>query len=427
MLGAASGPYYLYGNMAKLPAALGGADPDPNPDASPSMSFQGSFLPDVRYPFFKDQATGYTGKVPGHLDFPYFTSVRAIPAALGAANVAAAQALVAGTPMTLASAQVAGVTPAVPIRPANAGYPMIVNANAIVNVLALDFGFAFGNCTAGSSTVVVADSTQFTVGEPLVIAGVGNAAGTAALLTNVQSITDATHIVVGAGTQGIFGTQSGGIPLATNATAPIGTGNIWGPSEVGFPTPDAALPYIAAGPALLFDPRQTLSRALSVTGVTGGTGGNVIIAGYDIYGQPMTCLLALPVGATSVTTPKTFKYILSITPQAGVDTTHNYSVGTADVYGIHVRNDQWEDDNIFWAGAFVTTSTGWTTGDKTNPATNATGDVRGKYATQSASTGTISSLAMSGNRLALFTTIPLINIINTFPDTAQFFYGVPQV
>lgn len=402
------GPSYIYGNMGAIPSAFGEAAPDYNLDAGPSMSFQGDFLPDIRYPFMKDKVTGYTGVVPGHLNFPYFTTVDAVPAALNTANIAALQNVTNATAMTLASSSVAGVTTNIPVRQ----FSGAVNGGALVTApIVLDYGFAFGNVTSGSTTITVADSTQFQVGMPLVIANVGNAGGTAALMCHVATIPSATTITVDA------------TPLATLATAAIGTGNLWGPSPVGFPMPDSHLPYIEGGPALIMDPRQTIARSVSISGVASGTGGNFIVSALDIYWQPTTMLITVGAGANTANGKKAVKAILSVTPQ--FTDAHNYSVGTTDIYGFHVRNDRWEYNNVFWAGAFVTVSTGWLAAVTTTP-TNATGDVRGTYATQSASTGTISSLAMSGNRLAVFTTIPAYNLLNAQYNTQQYFYGMTQ-
>lgn len=410
------GPVYISGDLQPIPAGYGSPVPDPNQDAGPSMTFQGDGYPDSRYPFLKDKVQGYTGVVPVHMNHPFFQSVDAIPAALGAATIAAAANVANGVPMTLVAAQAAGITPNVPLRPS--GSPLALNGGNVVNVLALDFGFAFGNCVAGNAQITVADSTQFTQGMPLVIPGALSA--TAALLTNVTGIVDATHITVGAP-----GAANQGIPNNNNATAPIGTGNFWGPSENAFPAPDSAMPYVAGGPGLFLDPRQALARAVSITGVTGGTGGNFVVMGYDIYGQLMAEQIAAAAGAATTNGKKAFKYILSVTPQ--FTDAHNYSVGTTDIYGIHVRNDRWEYDNIFWNGAFATVSTGWTAADLTNPATRTTGDVRGTYAVQgAASNGTIAALAMSGRRLAMFLTLPLFNNLNNHPASPQFFYGNTQ-
>lgn len=417
------GPAFIYGNMGGLAAGYGDATPDPNQDAGPSGTFQGDFLLDVRYPFFKDKVQGYTGVVPGVMNEPFLQTVDAIPAAAGVATLAAAALLVGGTPMTLVSAQAAGITPNVPIRP-NAS-PFGLNSGAVTNVLALDFGFAFGNLTSGNVSVPVADSTQFTAGMPVVVMQ----SATSALLTTVQSIVDATHITLS------------NAPTASNATAPIGTGNLWGPSPVGFPAPDAHLPYVAAGPGLLYDVRQTLMRNVSFTGVTGGTGGNIIVTGYDSYWQLQHEQVALPVGATTTFGKKTWKAIVSAVPvAAGLDTTHNYSMGTGDVFGFAYRTMSVEYLAMFWNGTFnavaTGTASGWLAADTTNPATNTTGDVRGTWqvsangggtawnaANAGVSNGTISSLAMSGKRLAMWQTLRLYDQISAFPATPQTLFG----
>jgi hypothetical protein len=324
--------------------------------------------------------------------------------------------------MTLVSAAATGISLNIPIVPwsTGSGPNNILNGSAaVVAPIVLDFGFAFGNCTAGAGSIVVADSTQFLVGMPLVIAGVGNAAGTAALLTTVQSITDATHIVVSP------------IPLASVNPTPIGAGNTWGFREgVGYPVPTAHYPYLAGGPGFFLDPAQSVARGVSVTGVAAGIGGTFTVRGWDIYWQPMSQLITVAAGVNTVNSTKAFKAILSVTPN--FNDAHTYSVGTTDIFGMHFRSDRWEYSNIFWAGSFATSSTGWTAADKTNPATNATGDVRGTVATASlatigsASNGTVSGLAMTGRRLAIFQSVPLYNMLQGTPAAPQTMFGQLQ-
>ena len=434
------GPDFVTGNMETIPAGISGeVEPYYNQDAGPSCLFQGQFYPDVRYPFMKDKVQGYTGVVPGHLNHDYFVQTDAVPAAFGTATVAAAQTAAAGVAMTLASVQAAGITPGVPVRQQSPNPPYVVNGGTLINALCLDFGFAFGNCVAGNAQIAVADSTQFNVGEPLIIPGAG--AGGGVLFTNVATIVDATHITVGTGTgaSGLLGTLSGGIPLTANATAPIGTGNYWGPSEVGFPVPDAHLPYVACGPGLILDSRQSICRGLSVTGPSGGAGGTFAVVGLDIYGAIEHENIVVAAGSNTVYSKKCYKWVVSVTPQF-TDATHNYSVGTSDLFGFAIRTDKYEYTTLFWAAQFVQqtqTNSGWSAGDLTNPPTATTKDVRGTFQTSAQgpgsglqsqganSNGSISSLAMSGNRLLISMCMPAFNIINTFPATPQFTYGLP--
>lgn len=417
------GPLHAYGSMGNLQSPSGVvAVPDPNDDSGPSLFYQGVGNPDSRFFYQKDKVQGYSGVVPAHLHSSTLVSVDQIPAALAANNIAAAQGVSTGVAMTLAAASL-GVTVNVPLYTFSPGGAL--NSGTLVTAMALDFGFAFGNCTAGSTSIVVADSTQFRVGMPLVVGGVGNSGGTAPLLTNVTVLTDATHIAVA------------NAPQATNTTAPIGAGNIWGPSENGYPTPTAALPYWARGPALFLDPRQAIARGVQIVGAAGGTGGNFLVSGYDVYGEPMTQLITVAAGSNTVYSLKAFKYIASVVPQF-TDTGHNYTVGTSDVFGFNLFTGTWEYTNVAWAGTFTTAATGWLAGVATSPSTNVLGDVRGTLQVStngggspisggSASNGSLSSLAMTGRRLFIEQDLSVNQTLTAGVINAASAYGVTQV
>lgn len=419
-----TGPFYATGNMQEMPSAtFGSVVKDPNQDAGPGASFMGDALLDARLWFPKDKVQGYTGVIQAHYQSPFLISVNAIPSALAANNICAAANVTNGTAMTLASASL-GVDVNIPIRP----FAGSLNGNAAVTAaLTLDFGFAFGNVTSASKTVVVADSTQFFAGMPLVISAVGNAGGTAPLLTFCTGITDATHITIN------------DAPLASGNPVSIGTGDLWGPSPNpfgtgGYPTPTAAYPFVACGPSLLLDSRQTLARGLQIVGVSGGAGGTFTVRGWDIYGMPMSENITVGAGAVTGWGKRAWKYIKSVTP--GFTDAHNYTVGTSDVFGFHYRSTAWEASDTAWAATYTTGSTGWTTADTTSPATATTGDVRGTMQTSangggsgigaSASNGTVSALAMTGRRLWLAQAIEPYLAIRGFPADPRSIYGVTQ-
>lgn len=428
---ALSGPIGVYGNLDQLPASIIGAPPgpvlDPNTDAGPSFFYQWAYVPDVRFVFPKDQVTGRSGVVAGLSDAPALKSIGQIPAAVSTTNIAGAQNATSGTAMTLAAAST-GVTANVPIIP----FTGILNGGApVVAALALDFGFAFGNCTAGSANITVAASliSSFIVGMPLCIGGVGNSAGTASLLTQVTAVNATTNVVT---------VNAAAVPLATNSTAPIGTGNIWAPGgnqPNGQPLiPVAAYPFLAAGPGLLLDAGQAVTRGLQINGVSGGAGGTFTARGWDIFNQPMSETITVAAGASTGWGKKAFKYLASVTPN--FSDAHNYSVGTSDVFGFAWAATVFENSQIFWAGALVTASpTGFVAG-VTSAATSTTGDVRGTVQTSAngggtgigstASNGSISGLVMSGNRLELFSRPSLRQMILSTQANPAPLYGPTQ-
>lgn len=416
------GPQIVYGPLAAIPASFGANGVvDPNQDAGPNGFYLGQAMLDLRLVFLKDNIIGVRGAAQSHLLSPFMKSISQIPATLANNNIAAAANVVANTPMTLASATL-GITLNVPIHP----YSQVLNAATVTTAaIALDFGFGFGNVTSGSTTIPVSSSTLYFVGMPLVIGGVGNSGGTIPLLTSVASIVDATNITV---------VDS---PLASNSTAPIGMGDLWGPvpAGTGTPTPTAAYPFFAHGPQRMLDPRQAVTRGVRIVGSGGGSGGNFTVAGWDIYGQPMTETITVAAGASTGWSKKCFKYIGSVTPL--FTDANNYSVGTSDVFGFAYRSNIWEETTVFWAGAMQTSSQGWLTADQTDPATATTGDVRGTIQTSasgggtgigaSASNGTVSSLAMTGRRLEIGQQITVADTLlagrlNTAP-----IFGVTQV
>jgi hypothetical protein len=188
-----------------------------------------------------------------------------------------------------------------------------------------------------------------------------------------------------------------GTPMAlvstTGAGITVGTASLVAPQS-GITLPSGAL-FIENAPALILygpqgttgalDPRTTIARALSVTANAAATGGNITIAGWDVFGFPMTETI-VAAASTTVNGKKAFKAIGSVTPGV-TDAGHTYSVGTTDIFGFPLASYFFQQVEIYWNNAEIVAATGFTAAVATT-ATATTGDVRGTYATQDASDGT---------------------------------------
>ena len=399
-----SGPYLVLGTLMGSTSL-----PDQNIDAGPSVTYQGDALPDVRQaPINKDNLL--PGTVKCHQNFPYVMSCDYVPSGLANNNIVAAASPAANIAMTLAGAST-GISTAIPFL--QGGTPTVVTAN-----IAIDFGFDSLNVTSGSATATPGDITKYFVGMPLVVANVGNSGATTALLTYVTAVGTSTITMADKA-------------LATNSAAPVGAGDAWGALYNGPKIrPTWAQPYIAAGDALILNPYEGASRGLQIVCTTLATGGHIKVSGYDFYGYPQSETITVATSTHTYYTKKTYRFITSITPD--FTDTGNIKVGTADTFGFGIRSDKWEYMNIFWGGAFVTTSPGWQSADTTNPATQATGDVRGYFQINTAgplSGGSANSLTSSGTsqRLAVFSTVPTYNLTQCSPSNTVPFYGVTPV
>lgn len=163
-----------------------------------------------------------------------------------------------------------------------------------------------------------------------------------------------------------------------------------------------------------YNPLNMGGRAVSVTTGTAGTGGTIVIKGYDVYGYPMTQnIAASATGSTTVNGTKAFKFITSVTPQF-TDATGTYSVGTTDIYGFPVAADYFADTTIYWNN--VVQLVAQFTAAVTTTATATTGDVRGTFTAPSASDGT--------KRLDLYIE-PTLSRIMQVPQSVGLF-GVSQ-
>ena len=193
-----------------------------------------------------------------------------------------------------------------------------------------------------------------------------------------QLTTTGTYSTVSQGTTGTYQTTSN--LTATSGTVTLAYQNVQ----------QCAVPNNAQTPSMAnWSPQALLGRAVSVTAASGATYTTATVNGYDIYGYPMSEAITLTAGS-AVNGRKAFKYIKSVVLSGGTaDTTHAYSVGTADVFGLPLRSDTFGDIIVNYAtslvaSTLVTAATGYLPADRTTPSAT-TADVRGTYAATSSS------------------------------------------
>jgi hypothetical protein len=349
---ALSGPVIAFGQNTI------GSNPsitDYNPDLGPSLFWGGVGRIDPRpnFNYIPGQAAGQFTAGFGTSDVQ---TINYAPYALSTSAIAAAANVVSGTAMTLVSTN--STSTGVSVSNSCTNY----NTGAQVTGLLMVDGFASFTGVIASSVLTVSSLTG-TISIGMTIAGTGVNTGT----TIVNQLTGAP------GGVGTYTVQGDDTASSTTITA-----QATGTTALG-------QPFGAPASVYLWNPQALVSRAVSVTGSSSSTGGNITISGYDIYGVPMSEVIAAPAGATTVNGKKAFKYISSVVP-AFTDA-HNYSVGTTDIYGFPLRSDFFSDVAINYNAAAVTANTGYVAAVTTSPATTTTGDVRGTYALQSASDG----------------------------------------
>ncbi len=213
----------------------------------------------------------------------------------------------------------------------------------------------------------------------------------------------------GASALTLVSSTGAGITVSTSITQ-----GATGATVTGLLAIDTAMAGVTFGSAAtvnIWDPTKAISRNVRITSGGDDSGITFLVAGYDLYGFPMTERIT-GANAGIAAGAKAFKYIASVTPSAAAATT--VKVGTGDVIGLPLRCDRFGYARIVYIDTVITASTGFVAAVTTSPATTTTGDVRGTYALQTASNGT--------RRLQVFITPSVANISSNSGT-----YGVTQV
>jgi hypothetical protein len=242
----------------------------------------------------------------------------------------------------------------------------------------------------------ISNGTSGTAGNILTVGTASNAPLVVGMIISGTGVTAGTYITGYGPTNSVAGAGAGftGTYTVSNSMAAGTSGSqITITATLGSSTINAIfaerIAFGSAATIQLWNPQAVIGRAVSVTATTVGTSPVFTVAGYDIYGYPMTEALTATASST-VNGKKAFKYITSVTPSAA-DSTNTYSIGTTDIIGLPIRSDNFGDILVNYSAsldpALVTANTGYTAAVKTL-ATTTTGDVRGTYTLQTAaSTG----------------------------------------
>lgn len=413
------GPYASMGSLE----VQGGTAANIEPMDGPSVSYQDTVVPDIRFvPFAKDGTA--PGRVPTFASGINIWAVDNIPSVRTTTQIAAAQVATNAIAVALATVGVAGVASVASIA---VGVPIIpVGTSVATNVIAIDFGFTTGTTTTNSTSITVIDNTLFKVGGWYVVGNVGNTAATRSLVTQVQSTSGSAVIFVSPA------------PATGLASVPIGQANLFGsgllpPATQFGPAAASANAHsfggaFDAGLARVMNPRETITRNLVFSLATSGNY-SALVSGWDLWGNPMTELVTFA-AQTTVAGKKAFKYIGAIV--SGTSSTNNISVGLGDTFGFPFRTDEWEQTDIFWNGSAATNSNGFVAPVMTSPATNTTGDVRGTIQISTAVVTGVLATAVSGvasngtSRLAIVNNIGVWNQIFGTPLNTVPMFGVAQ-
>lgn len=364
-----SGPLIVFGQNPTQPA-------DYNPDiGGSSLFYAGTGILDPRLPFTFLPGESQSAVDYGWLGVDNITTLSAVPyTASSTAIVASANPTSATLALVTSSSSTTGVY-------YNNTNFVRSDTGATDTVLALDaYASVTGSFSNGVLTIT-ASSNQMPIGPGMVVISTsGTVSQGTALGTQVvaQLTTTGTYSTVSQGTTGTY--QTNGNLTATSGTVVLAYQNVQ----------QCAVPNNAQTPSQgNWSSQALLGRAVSVTAASGATYTTASVNGYDIYGYPMTENITITASST-VNGKKAFKYIKSVVLSGGTaDTTHAYSVGTADVFGFPVRSDTFGDIIVNNASSLVATTlitaaTNYLPSDRTTPSAT-TADVRGTFAATSSS------------------------------------------
>lgn len=380
---ALAGPVITFGNTSGFPAD--------NPNAGSSLFFGGAGLLDTRSTYGYAPGKGSTRTVAGWLGSSSILTLNVVPYSKGTGAIAAAQNAVANTALTLVSAASAttGVSIVSSIVNQTTG---VADTNSSAGFVGID---TYTSCTASVSgttlTVTAVSNATLSIGQTILTVG-GAITGTTPVGMSIIALGTGTG---GTGTYTLSGTAG---------TAASGTITLQTAGPPASLIPQGTLSSTLTSTPSLWNPQALLGRAVGITAAAAASGTVVFtVKGYDIYGYPMIETITAA-SNTQTLGKKAFKYIKSVTPDTS--DAQNYSVDTTDIIGFPIRSDFFGDVLVNYSAsllpAVITANTGYVASVQTTPSAT-TGDVRGTYALQTAS-------STNANRIMIRQTPPPANV-----------------
>jgi hypothetical protein len=382
---AIDGPWITYGQEQTPPDAS-------NPQAGPNAWYQGDMLLDPRGPF--TYQPGQRSDQPNY-GWPTIGNIPILdqaPSTASTTNIVNAATPSAGTPLTLVSSSGSGIT--VGCKVINAKTNQLVTGLLGIDVSAArTFTGVFTNGSPKITWSSAPGALGIQVGDQITLTTSGTLPTGFATGTTYYVVAIGGSVTIGSGAFMLSATPGGAPISAGSAGSGTQTVNVTAPS-----TYDNS-PFLPWQPPVVFgkgsgaggslrnwNPNWAISRCLVVTTNGNDSSGTYTIAGYDIYGYPMTYTMTGP-NDTTGNTLKAFKYIASITPGGTIAST-SVSVGTIDVFGLPLRTDWATYLTTYWNNALVTpANTALVAADITTPSAT-TGDVRGTITATATSNGT---------------------------------------
>ena len=208
-----------------------------------------------------------------------------------------------------------------------------------------------------------------------------------------------TTVSTGVTTFTLAAAQSSNGTISTTIIAPE-TGKASG-TLIAIDSTAAYVTYGSDGTVAAWNPGAGTGRCLAITTSSSGDGGTFSIAGRDMYGYLMTETIAVSQGTTNssgytIITQKAFKYVSAIT-NTSTPTSTSVSIGISDRYGMPFKVPYCGQnlDIRLLASAFSSavpvalSSASFTLASTAATQTSTTPDVRGIYASTTASNGTV--------------------------------------